>query len=337
MDIHTKMNVYRSAGLIASCLLLLLSVVSSICFGFVSISLKDLAASFASYDETIMEQVVVRTARLPRAVIAAAVGASLALAGAVLQSVTRNPLASPSVLGINAGASVAVVAAITVMGIRDTEALMWFAFGGAALAAGMVFALGSLGREGLSPLKIILAGAALTALFSSLTQGMLAHNENGLQEVLFWLSGSVAGRTTEMLLPTVPYMAAGIALSFVLSKHWNVIALGEESAKGLGQHLLIVKAVAGVIVILLAGSAVAVAGPIGLVGIIVPHIAKRFAGNDYRWRLPFSAVLGATLLVLADLAARFLHYPIEIPVGIMTAAIGAPFFIYIARKERAKE
>ncbi len=322
--------------MLASCVLLLLSLLSSIIFGFVSIGFKDLTASFTSYDEGDMEQVIVRTARLPRAMIAAAVGASLALGGAVLQSVTRNPLASPSVLGINAGASVAVVAAITVMEIRHTEALMWFAFGGAAIAAVIVYVLGSLGREGLSPLKIILAGAALTALFSSLTQGMLAHNENGLQEVLFWLSGSVAGRTTEMLLPALPYMALGIALSFALARHWNVIAMGEESAKGLGQHLLFVKAAAGVIVILLAGSAVAVAGPIGLVGIIVPHIARRFAGRDYRWLLPYSAIIGATLLVLADVAARFIHYPIEIPVGIMTAAIGAPFFIYIARKERGK-
>ncbi|MCR2806217.1 FecCD family ABC transporter permease [Paenibacillus soyae] len=337
MEINTKINVYRSAGLLASGVLLLASIVSSICFGFIAISWKDMLASFTSYDETVMDQVIVRTARLPRAMIAAAVGASLALAGAVLQSVTRNPLASPSVLGINAGASVAVVAAITVLGIRESEALMWFAFGGAAMAAAMVYALGSLGGEGLSPLKIILAGAALTALFSSVTQGMLAHNENGLQEVLFWLTGSVAGRTTEMLLPSLPYMAVGIVLALVLSRHWNVIAMGEESAKGLGQHLSFVKAAAGVIVILLAGSAVAVAGPIGLVGIIVPHIARRFSGMDYRWLLPFSALIGATLLVLADLAARFINYPIEIPVGVMTAALGAPFFIYIARKERAKE
>ncbi|RJE88952.1 iron ABC transporter permease [Paenibacillus sp. 1011MAR3C5] len=331
-----RSNVYRSAGLLGGLVLLAISFIASMRYGFVSISWNDIVSSIASYDEGEMNQVVARTARLPRALIAASVGGSLALAGAILQSVTRNPLASPSVLGINAGASVAVVAAITLFSIRETEPLMWISFLGAAVAAAAVYVLGSVGREGLSPLRIILAGSAMTALFASLTQGMLVRNESGLQDVLFWIAGSVAGRTTEMLLPVLPYMGAGWLLALALSRQWNIMAMGEESAKGLGQNMTLMKVAAGLIVILLAGSAVAVAGPIGLIGIIVPHLARGIAGLDYRWLLPYSAVLGASLLLLADLAARFIIFPLEVPVGIMTAVLGAPFFIYLARKGRAK-
>ncbi|MFF2885277.1 FecCD family ABC transporter permease [Paenibacillus sp. NPDC057967] len=331
-----RSNVYRSAGLLVGLLLLAVSFIASMRYGFVSISWNDIVSSMISYDEGEMNQVVARTARLPRALIAASVGGSLALAGAILQSVTRNPLASPSVLGINAGASLAVVAAITLFSIRETEPLMWISFFGAAVAAAAVYVLGSVGREGLSPLRIILAGSAMTALFASLTQGMLVRNESGLQDVLFWIAGSVAGRTTEMLLPVLPYMGAGWLLALALSRQWNIMAMGEESAKGLGQNMTLMKVAAGLIVILLAGSAVAVAGPIGLIGIIVPHVARGIAGLDYRWLLPYSAVLGASLLLLADLAARFIIFPLEVPVGIMTAVLGAPFFIYLARKGRAK-
>lgn len=331
-----KSTAFRSAGLLGGLLLLTVSFMASMRYGFVSISWSDILSSITNYDEGVMNQVIARTARLPRALIAATVGGSLALAGAILQSVTRNPLASPSVLGINAGASLAVVAALTLASIRETETLMWISFSGAAIAAVAVYAMGSMGREGLSPLRIILAGSAMTALFASLTQGMLVRNESGLQDVLFWIAGSVAGRTTEMLLPVLPYMGAGWLLAFALSRQWNVMAMGEESAKGLGQNMTLMKLAAGLIVILLAGSAVAVAGPIGLIGIIIPHVARGIAGLDYRWLLPYSAILGASLLLLADLAARFIIFPLEVPVGIMTAALGAPFFIYLARKGRAK-
>ncbi|REK74581.1 FecCD family ABC transporter permease [Paenibacillus paeoniae] len=336
MERKIRSNAYRSAGLLGGFVLLIASFILSMRFGFVSISWSDILSSIISYDDGDMNQVVARTARLPRALIAATVGGSLALAGAILQSVTRNPLASPSVLGINAGASIAVVAAITLASIRESEVLMWISFFGAAVAAVAVYALGSLGREGLSPLRIILAGSAMTALFSSLTQGMLVRNESGLQDVLFWLAGSVAGRTIEMLLPVLPFMGVGWLLAFALSRHWNIMAMGEESAKGLGQNMTLMKVAAGLIVILLAGSAVTVAGPIGLIGIIVPHLARGMVGLDYRWLMPYSAVLGASLLLLADLVARFIIFPLEVPVGIMTAALGAPFFIYLARKGRAK-
>lgn len=304
----------------------------SIVYGATPVGWADAWQAATAYDETVMEQVVARTARMPRAFIAAAIGASLGIAGAVMQAVTRNPLASPSVLGVNAGAACFVVAAVTWLGIADKTALMGASFAGAALGAVLAYGLGSLGRDGLSPTKLVLAGAAVTAAFGAVTQGMLVHNEAGLQDVLFWLTGSIAGRPAESFLVALPFFAAGWAASGLLARQLNVLSMGDEAASGLGQRTVYVKAAAGLAVVALAGGAVAVAGPISFIGIVVPHIARFVAGTDYRWRLPFCAVIGACLLLAADVAARFLIMPQEVPVGVMTAALGAPFFIYIARR-----
>ena len=301
MEARQKNAAAQVLGLAIGVVLLAASAAASIRFGFQTISWSDMMGAFTHYREDSMEQVIVRTARLPRALIAISVGASLALAGALMQAVTRNPLASPSVLGINQGASFAIVLAITVFGWSNGQMHVWVSFGGAFIAAAAAYVLGSLGRDGLSPLRVILGGSAIVALFSSATQGLLVRNENGLQDVMFWLAGS--------------------------------LALGEELARGLGQRVGLIRLLAGFIVVLLAGGSVAVAGPIGLIGIIVPHIARYLAGQDHRWLLPYCAVYGAVLLLLADVLARFIIMPEEVPVGIMTAVIGAPFFIYIARRE----
>ncbi|MBH5319223.1 iron ABC transporter permease [Paenibacillus sp. GSMTC-2017] len=332
-----KGNLYRVIGLFISVFVLVVSFLCSIKFGFYPISWQDIIHTFTNYDSSNNEQIVVRTARLPRALIATAVGASLALAGAILQAVTRNAMASPSILGINAGASVAIVFAITMLKISDVDVLTWIAFAGAAMASVCVYVLGSMGKGSLSPLKIILAGAAMTAFFSAGTQGMLVLNENGLQDVMFWLAGSIAGRTMESFLPVLPYLIIGGLGAVLMSRQWNVLLMGEESAKGLGQNIISVKIIAALLVVLLAGGSVAVSGPIGLVGIIVPHIARKIVGLDYRWLIPYSALFGAILLLLADIAARFISFPLEVPVGLMTAAIGAPFFIYLARKGMKKK
>ncbi|WP_195576426.1 FecCD family ABC transporter permease [Paenibacillus sp. 1001270B_150601_E10] len=320
-------------GLVIGVILLVISAIASIRFGFQTISWGDMIAALTHYQEDSMEQVVVRTARLPRALMAIAVGASLAMAGALMQAVTRNPLASPSVLGINQGASFAIVLAITVFHWSDMRVLVWVSFGGALLAAAAAYMLGSMGKDGLSPLRVILGGSAIVALFSSFTQGLLVRNENGLQDVMFWLAGSIAARDIELLMMVAPYMLIGWVASLILAPQLNILIMGEEMARGLGQRVGLIRLLVGFIVVLLAGGSVAVAGPIGLIGIIVPHIARALAGHDHRWLLPYCAVYGAVLLLLADLSARFIIMPEEVPVGIMTAAVGAPFFIYIARKE----
>jgi len=333
MNNRAKGFAMKMAGLVLCAFLMFCCFVASVRFGFTTIKWSDLIVAFVDYDESSMEQVVVMTTRVPRALIAVSIGASLAMAGAIMQAVTRNPLASPSVMGINAGASTGIVAAVTIFKVTQMSLLVWISFGGAALAAAAVYILGSLGRDGLSPLKIIMAGSAMTALFVSITQGMLVHNENGLQDVMFWLAGSIAGRDLNALLVVLPYMGIGWITALLLSRQLNIVGMGDEAAKGLGQRTLWVKLAAGIIVVVLAGGAVSVAGPIGLIGIVVPHVARYIVGIDYRWLLPYSALLGAILLLAADVIARFIILPEEVPVGIMTAAIGAPFFIYIARKE----
>jgi iron complex transport system permease protein len=208
----------------------------------------------------------------------------------------------------------------------------WISFLGAAFAAVLVYLLGSLGREGLTPLKLTLAGAALAALFSSLTQGLLLINEKAMEEVLYWLAGSVEGRKLEYLFVVLPYLAIGWLMALWIAKHMNILIMGDDMARGLGQKVVLIKIICITIIVLLAGGSVAVAGPIGFIGLVVPHISRTLVGPDYRWLIPYCAVLGGVLLLVADIAARYVIMPEEVPVGAMTALIGAPFFIYIARR-----
>lgn len=318
-------------GLALGLLLFALSFAASVVLGATDIPLQAAVESFIRYDEASTEQVIVRTTRLPRAVLASLVGANLAVAGALMQALTRNPLAAPSLFGINAGAVFFIVLGLTFLPLKAMSQLVWVAFLGAGIAAAAVYFLGSLGRDGLTPVKIVLAGAAMTALFSSFTQGMLVMNETRLQEVLFWLAGSIAGRDVETLIPVLPYMLIAGLSAFVLAGPVNILHTGEDIAKGLGQRTLLVKIALAATIVLLAGSSVAVAGSIGFVGLIVPHVVRFLVGIDHRWIVPYCAVIGAVLLLLADVAVRYVVMPGEVPIGIMTALIGAPFFVYIAR------
>jgi len=317
-------------------LLLIVAFISSIIFGRTPITLDHAIGALLYYDSSSIEQMIIQTERLPRAVIATMVGASLAVAGALMQALTRNPLASPSVFGINAGAIFFIVIAVVFLSISSLVYVMWFAFLGATISAMIVYLLGSIGRDGLTPIKIVLAGTAITALFISLTQSVLVLNETGLQDVLFWLAGSVSGRTLEMLLPVLPFMLFAGVIAMFMGRAINLLTTGDDIAKGMGQNIFIVKISMGIIIVLLAGSSVAVVGAVGFIGLVVPHIARAFVGNDYRWVIPYSAVLGAVLLLSADVVARLVIMPREVPIGVMTAFIGGPFFVYIARKGVSK-
>ncbi|MGZ7441357.1 FecCD family ABC transporter permease [Paenibacillus sp. TH7-28] len=319
-------------GLAALLVLLAAAGTASLIYGRTEITVSTAVEAFKHYDEESTPHIVLRTERLPRTVIAAVVGASLAVAGALMQALTRNPLASPSVFGINAGAIFFIVLANVLLSVSSLNTMMWFGFTGAAIAAAVVYALGSIGRDGLTPIKVVLAGTAISALFSSFTQAVLVLDGTGLQEVLFWLAGSVSGRTLEMLYPVLPYMAAGALAALFMGRAINLLLTGDDIAKGMGQNVVLVKTAMGVVTVLLAGGAVAVAGSIGLVGLVVPHIMRTWVGNDYRWLIPYSLIGGAVLLLLADVAARLIILPEELPLGIMTALIGGPFFVYIARK-----
>ncbi|WP_413307414.1 iron ABC transporter permease [Bacillus sp. 1P10SD] len=318
-------------GLITAILLMLLLMCASVIFGYTDTSWRTAIESYTNYNGS-NEHIIIQTVRFPRALIASAVGASLAIAGVLMQTLTKNPLASPGIFGINAGAGFAVVVAITLFSVTDLQAFNGLAFLGAAVAAVSVYAIGSFGREGLTPMKLTLAGAAMSAMFSSFTQGLLVVDEAALEQVLFWLAGSVQGRKLETLFSVLPYIGVGWVGAVLISGKMNILSMGEDVAKGLGLNTGLVKLAIGVIVILLAGGSVAVAGPIGFVGIVVPHITRSLIGIDHRWVIPLSGILGAILLLAADIAARYILMPSEVPVGVMTAVIGTPFFIFIARR-----
>lgn len=324
-------NPKKFVGLIFITLLFLYLIGASIVYGYTDTTWKMAWNTFQSNNGS-NEHLVIETVRLPRALIAAAVGSSLAISGALMQTLTKNPLASPGIFGINAGAGFAVVIAVSLFQISHLQAFAWIAFLGAAVAAIGVYFIGSIGREGLTPMKLTLAGAAVAAMFASFTQGFLVMNEVALDQVLFWLAGSVQGRKLEILLSVAPYLIIGWVGALTLASKLNVLSMGEDVAKVLGVNTALLKIAIGVIVILLAGGAVAVAGPIGFVGIVIPHITRSIVGIDHKWVIPYSAILGAILLLLADILARYVIMPEEVPVGVMTAIIGTPFFIYIARR-----
>lgn len=321
----------RILGLALSIGLLILAMMSSVIFGVTRIPLSVIWQAVTEPNGS-TEHLIIQTARIPRVLIAAAVGGSLAVAGAVMQVLTRNPIASPSTLGVNAGAAFFVVVATGWLGVSGLQQTTWIALLGAAVSGGVVFFLGSMGRDGMTPVKITLAGASMTAFFHSLTQGLMLSDGKMFDQVLIWLVGSVAGRELDQLTAVVPYMGIGLLIALLLSRHLNVLSMGDDIAAGLGQKTAMIKILSAASIILLAGASVAAAGPIAFIGIIIPHIMKFFLPNDYRWILPYSFVWGAVLLVSADVLSRYIAMPKEVPVGVMTAIIGVPFFVYIARK-----
>ncbi|MBM7663177.1 iron complex transport system permease protein [Bacillus mesophilus] len=332
MKILLSSTTLKTIGLVISVIIFFISFLLSIALGKTPIPFQLVYDAIFNYDESITEHVIITTSRMSRAVIACVIGASLAIAGALMQALTRNPLAAPDIFGINAGALFFVVFSATFLSVESLVSYMWIAFLGAAVAGALVYFLGSLGRDGLSPIKIVLAGAAITALFVSFTQGLLVIDEQGIQSVLFWLAGSVAGRSMDMLLPVLPFMLLSIVIALFLGRAINILITGEDIAKGLGQNTILVKLLIGIIVVFLAGGSVAVAGSIGFIGLMVPHMVRGLVGTDYRWVIPYSAIVGGSILLLADIAARFILMPEEMPIGVMTAILGTPFFIYIARR-----
>ncbi len=317
-------------GLVLCLALLLLCILWSITLGAADIAPSTVYAAIFAPDGS-FEHLIIQTVRLPRVLSGIVVGAALAVAGALMQGLTRNPLADSGLLGINSGAAFAVVLAVFLLGNPPLSAYALFGFIGAAVAAALVYLLGSMGRGGATPLRLTLAGVILSAFVSAFTTAILIGDTETLDKIRFWTAGSLAGREMPLLLQTSPYILAGLVGAVLVSRQITTISLGEDVAKGLGQNTGWVKGIAALIVVLLAGGAVALAGPIGFVGLVVPHVVRFLVGVDYRWVVPYSAVLGAALVTVADTGARVIIRPQELPVGVMMALIGAPFFIALAR------
>lgn len=324
-----------SVGLSLGVILLIFFLVYSVTLGAREIPLRTIVESFVVSQDS-FDHLVIQTVRLPRSLIAVFVGAALAVSGALMQGLTRNPLAETGILGIEAGGALAVVISLFLFGSSSLTVYAGVAFLGAAIAAVLVYGLGTLGRGGATPLNLTVAGAAMTALISSITTAILIVSQRTLEEIRFWLAGSLAGRDFDLFLQILPFLTAGLLLAFLLGRQITTISLGEDVATSLGQQTLWIKILTATSVVLLAGSSVAIAGPIGFVGLVVPHMVRFFIKTDYRWILPYSAVFGAILLLVSDIAARVLLKPQELPVGVMTAIVGAPFFVYLAKSKVKK-
>lgn len=313
--------------------LLGLACLASVAVGAKAIALTDVWAALTAPTGG-ENDIVVRELRIPRTVLGVMVGAALGLAGGLMQGHTRNPLAEPGILGVNAGAAFAVVLAIYLLGITSLLGFVWFAFAGALLASVAVFVLGSLGRAGATPVTLALAGAAVTVFLFALVQAVILLSQQTLDVYRFWVVGSLAGRDPAVILEVAPFLAVGLVLALANAPGLNALALGEDVARALGQSISRVRVVGVAAITLLAGGAVAAAGPIAFLGLVVPHVARYLTGPDHRWLLPYAAVLGATVLLIADVVGRVVMRPGELQVGIVLALLGAPFFIALVRRKR---
>lgn len=314
-------------GFVGGFIFLIGLMATSLLVGMRDIPIQTVIDTFTNYHATVNELIIL-TDRLPRTLIAVLVGASLAIAGCITQVIFRNPLASETTLGINGGASFFMVLSVTFFAGWSLSQLIWVSFIGSGLTFLIVFIIG----RAHSPLQLTLAGTSIAALFSSLTQGFLVMNESSLEQMLYWLTGSVEGRKLGDIIPVLPYLVIGMVLAIFLSRSLNLMALGEEVSKSLGLSVVVYKLLAGVAVVLLAGSSVAISGPILFIGLLVPHLAKIWVGQDHRVIIPFSGLLGAILLLSADMLGRAIMNGQVIPVGVMTAVLGAPVFLYLVRR-----
>ncbi len=326
-----------SAGLVLAGAAALIVCLLSLRIGSLGITTTDALNALFNYDPDSYEQTVVRSLRLPRTIVGIGVGAALAVSGAVMQAATRNPLAGPSILGVSSGAAFAIVSAVYFGQLTDPLQYVWFAFGGGLAVSALVYALGSAGAGGASPVKLALAGVIVSALLSSWTTALLLLDQETLDVVRFWAAGSLAGRSLDVFWTVAPFLALGTLGAILVSHQLNILSLGDDAARALGMQTGRMRLVCALLVVLMTGAAVAAAGPIGFVGLAVPHIVRSLVGPDNRWVVPYSAVFGVILLLGADVLGRVLMRPSEIQVGIITAATGAPFLIWIARSRRVAD
>lgn len=326
----------KGAGLVLAVVVLLAAVAASLALGARPVPLDGVwrALVDAQPDDLALARdwAVVHDQRIPRTVLGLLVGLALGMAGTLIQGLTRNPLADPGILGIQAGASLAVVIGINTLSIDGPISYVWFGFLGAGLAGAVVYALGSLGRGGASPVKLALAGAALSAMLIAITTGILIANTATLNEYRFWAVGSLAGRDAEVVRAVAPFIVVGVLYALTRGRTLNALALGDDVARSLGVGLGSERVRAAVPIVVLCGAATAGAGPIVFVGLVIPHVARMICGPDYRWILAWSAVLAPTLLLATDTLGRLIARPGEVQVGVMTAVVGAPVFIALVRR-----
>jgi iron complex transport system permease protein len=329
----TAVSTRRALGLVLALAALAFTLLLSISVGAKPIALHRVWELLIHPDGS-DDAIVIRDLRIPRTMLGLLVGAALGVAGALMQALTRNPLADPGLLGINAGAATAIVLGVALLGLTSPASYIWLGFLGAALAAVVVYGVGAQGRSGATPVRLALAGTAVSFALTAIVNGVTVADQDTLERYRFWLIGALGGHDAHTIWEIAPFMGAGLLLALALARPLNALALGEDAGRALGAHVGRTRAAGAVAVTLLCGAATAAAGPIVFVGLTVPHVARAICGPDQRWVLPYSAVLAPVFLLAADVIGRVVDRPGEIEVGIVSAFLGGPMFIALIRRQR---
>ncbi|MBK1783163.1 iron chelate uptake ABC transporter family permease subunit [Prauserella cavernicola] len=324
----------RTLGLVLGACALAGACWLSLVAGSADVSLSAVWRALTDFDGS-YDQTIVRETRLPRTVAGLLVGLALGVAGTLIQAVTRNPLADPGILGVNAGSAFFVALALAVSGGMSIAGYVWFALLGALVATCAVYVIAAAGRGPASPERLVLSGVALAAVLSGIVTGFVLLDPETFDRMRFWSAGSLSAADLPMLGTVLPFVAAGLLLAALVARPLNAVALGEELAGALGANLTLVRAGAVVAVTLLAGGATAIAGPVGFVGLMMPHVARWIVGPDQRWIVAVSVLLSPVLVLTADVLGRVLVGSGEVPVGVVVAFVGAPVLVGMVRRRRA--
>ena len=322
----SKFIVFASVGIFAVAMLLLIDIL----IGMSDIGIKEIIDSIISYSGS-KQDLIIRTVRLPRVLLCILIGASMAISGLIMQNLTRNPLASPQILGINSGATLSVVVIMVFFPLLGYKAKILSAFLGAGVIGLFVHVIGTV--KNLSPLKITLVGISIQLFLSSITKSIMLFNESKTSDLVFWMIGGVHHAQFIHIMAILPWFILSIVLTILISNSMDTLKMGDSVAISLGENVKLTKTVATIVVILLSSSSVAIAGPISFVGLIAPHIISKLGGRNFRQNFILCGIYGANLLLLSDIISKILKYPYESPVGIVTSFIGAVFYIFLANKE----
>ncbi len=328
-------NIPRLAMLLLGVALLAMVMLASIVIGARPVTVSTALDALVSFDGGSAEHIIVRDYRLPRTLLGLLCGAAFGVSGALIQAATRNPLADPGILGVNAGAAFFVTLAVGLLGFHSIDVYLWFAFLGAIVVTLAVYALGATGRDGATPVRLVLAGVALSAVLGGIGSAITLLDPQAFDSMRFWSIGSIAGRDMNIVVTVAPFIGTGLLIALIAARPLNAVALGDDLARSLGANILRARILTLVAVTLLAGAGTAACGPIGFVGLMVPHVVRWFVGPDQRWIIPMTMVYAPVLLLAADIAGRLILYPGELEAGIVTAFIGAPVLILLARRRQA--
>jgi iron complex transport system permease protein len=317
-----------------------LIVLASLCFASLLVGARAVPRATAMdalwfYDASSAEHIVIHDYRLPRTLLGLLCGAAFGVSGALIQAATRNPLADPGILGVNAGAAFFVTLAVGLFGFHSIDAYLWFAFAGAIIVTLAIYALGAAGRDGATPVRLVLSGVAIAAVLGGISSAITLLDPSAYDAMRMWSIGSIAGRDMGVVAAVAPFIGAGLLIALIASRPLNAVSMGDDLARTLGANILLARILTLIAVTLLAGAGTAACGPVGFVGLMVPHVVRWFVGPDQRWIIPLTMIYAPALLLSADIAGRLILYPGELEAGIVTAFIGAPVLILLARRRQA--